>query len=251
MAKKASTHHSHRLDAPDVRAMLRLCNDLHTSPQRDDYKQKLLEGVSDLADADRAWVSVAAFGSAANSEPQIVSAVHLSRTGLSGKSSPDLIEHVAPWGSYREYGKRLNTTAWPATDWCTSAQIATRRRGVRPQHFVHSFIPLAGGRVAACLTVTRSPDRRQFTGRDCSVVCVMHSEAGWVYRSDVMLLSPETRSLSPRERETLQHLLDGKSEKQIAVAMRLSHNTIHHYVKALHRHFKVSSRSELLAKWVK
>ncbi len=82
-------------------------------------------------------------------------------------------------------------------------------------------------------------------------MCILHAELAWVYRADVMLASREARALAPRERETLQHLLSGKGEKQIAREMRVSYNTVHHYVKALHRHFKVSSRSELLARWVR
>lgn len=56
--------------------------------------------------------------------------------------------------------------------------------------------------------------------------------------------------LSPRERETLQRLLAGDSEKQAASNLRLSVNTVHDYVKALHRRFEVSSRAELLAKFI-
>jgi DNA-binding CsgD family transcriptional regulator len=51
-------------------------------------------------------------------------------------------------------------------------------------------------------------------------------------------------------RQTLQRLLVGDSEKQIARCLGLSRNTIHVYVKALYRGFGVSSRGELLAKFV-
>ncbi len=54
--------------------------------------------------------------------------------------------------------------------------------------------------------------------------------------------------LSPRQQQTLQHLLAGDSEKQVARKMGLSQNTVHGYVKALYRRFGVSSRGELLAR---
>jgi DNA-binding CsgD family transcriptional regulator len=57
-------------------------------------------------------------------------------------------------------------------------------------------------------------------------------------------------ALSPREKQTLWKLLAGRGEKEIAAEMRLSINTVHHYVKALYKHFHVSSRAELLAKWM-
>ena len=56
------------------------------------------------------------------------------------------------------------------------------------------------------------------------------------------------QSISPRMRQTLERLLAGDSEKQVAQRLRLSPHTVHIYVKALYRHFDVSSRGELLAK---
>lgn len=56
--------------------------------------------------------------------------------------------------------------------------------------------------------------------------------------------------LSPRLRQTLQRLLAGDSEKQVARHLALSKNTVHVYVKALYREYNVNSRGELLAKFV-
>ena len=57
--------------------------------------------------------------------------------------------------------------------------------------------------------------------------------------------------LSPRQEQTLKHLLDGDSEKQVARKLGLSQHTVHGYVKALYRRYGVSSRAELLAKHLK
>jgi DNA-binding CsgD family transcriptional regulator len=57
--------------------------------------------------------------------------------------------------------------------------------------------------------------------------------------------------LSPRERQTLELLLTGNAEKQIAARLDISRHTVHVYVKSLYKRFGVNSRSELLAKWVK
>ena len=51
------------------------------------------------------------------------------------------------------------------------------------------------------------------------------------------------RPLTRRERETLHHLLAGRSEKQIAAAMDLSERTLHHRVTALFHKFDVQSRA--------
>ena len=44
---------------------------------------------------------------------------------------------------------------------------------------VHSFLPLADGKVVACVTVRREAGRRQFSTRDRAIVCTLHGQAGW------------------------------------------------------------------------
>lgn len=57
-------------------------------------------------------------------------------------------------------------------------------------------------------------------------------------------------NLPPRQRQTLERLLQGDSEKQIALRLKLSPHTIHSYVKALHKRLSVSSRGELLSRFL-
>lgn len=60
-----------------------------------------------------------------------------------------------------------------------------------------------------------------------------------------------SQSMSPRTRQTLELLLAGDSEKQIAGKLGLSPHTVHDYVKAVYRRFDVCSRPELLALWIR
>jgi DNA-binding CsgD family transcriptional regulator len=53
--------------------------------------------------------------------------------------------------------------------------------------------------------------------------------------------------LSPRERETLELLLTGAPQKQIAARMGVSLHTAHDYVKTLYKKLGVNSRLELMA----
>ncbi len=53
--------------------------------------------------------------------------------------------------------------------------------------------------------------------------------------------------LPSRVRQTLECLLEGDSEKQVAKRLGLSQHTVHQYVKDLYRRLGVSSRAELLA----
>ena len=241
----------------DARALLRLCNELHAAGRDPEArKRRLVEGVRDLTAADHAWSAVAVFE--AGGEPVVISAVHTRGEG----ASPD--GAACAWEVYRRL-RRSGHAAKPASssaggkpraEWCTSepAPRAGGRARSRPAAaagpLVYSLVPLGDGRVVACLTVARDPGMPGFTARQRTMLCALHAEVAWVYRPDVMRVSPETRALSRRQLETLDHLLAGKGEKQIAADMRVRYNTVHHYVKALYRHFHVTSRSELLARWV-
>ena len=57
--------------------------------------------------------------------------------------------------------------------------------------------------------------------------------------------------LAPRVRQTLERLLAGDSEKQIASHLGVSPHTVHVYIKSLYRRYDVCSRGELLARFVR
>lgn len=62
---------------------------------------------------------------------------------------------------------------------------------------------------------------------------------------------PTPAGLSRRLRQTLARLVEGDTEKQIAMRLGVSHPTAHQYVTALYRRFGVHSRGQLLAHVVK
>ena len=85
--------------------------------------------------------------------------------------------------------------------------------------------------------------RRQLVADLCRLVGESVG-AGRAKRSTV----PFNGALPRRQDQTLQHLLRGDSEKQVAQKLSLSKHTVHVYVKALYRRYGVSSRAELLAR---
>lgn len=60
-----------------------------------------------------------------------------------------------------------------------------------------------------------------------------------------------TLGLSPRHIQTLQRMLKGDGEKQVAQHLGVSKHTVHVYVKALYLHFGVNTRGELFSLFVK
>ena len=252
-----------RLNLSDVRALLRLCNLLHeTDPEPALRKRRLLQGLCALTGADDASAQVAAFtraGPAAT--PAVISVVHSGgesgprHGGGSGRQADRAGVGPPPWALFRRHMASGAVDDPGGVGWCAPESVSAAARPLhragRPTgHSVYSFLRLSDAGVLGCLTLRRAPGRPRFSNRDRAIACVLHAAAAWVYRADVMLASPDARALSPRQRETLRHLLAGHSEKQIAADMGLSPNTIHTYAKALHRHFGVSTRGELLARWV-
>jgi len=57
--------------------------------------------------------------------------------------------------------------------------------------------------------------------------------------------------LSPQELKTLRLLLEGHSEKEVALELGISVNTVHCYVKRIYARFGVNTRAELMGFWIK
>jgi DNA-binding CsgD family transcriptional regulator len=226
--------------AADVRAMLRLSHVLHTSSDPVARKRHLLSGLCDMLNAESAMSIVA------HVEPRkretIVSSIH---HGVSRVSEKQVLGRCIRSLQHVPRDPDPHPAAWQP--------IGGSSRATRSRRLLHClWRPAPDARVIACLCLFRSAGfALPFLARERLLLHLAHIEMSWIYQVDLVLASRGPASLSPRQRQTLQYLLAGHSEKEIAEQMRLSPNTVHHHVKAIHRHFAVSSRSELLAKWVK
>jgi DNA-binding NarL/FixJ family response regulator len=99
------------------------------------------------------------------------------------------------------------------------------------------------------LGIHRAADRDPFTPSEHRLVRLFHVELGRLWKRDILRQARDPESkLPPRLKQTLDALVAGHSEKEIAAKLTLSHHTIHNYVKALHHRFEVFSRGELLAR---
>lgn len=115
--------------------------------------------------------------------------------------------------------------------------------------FILSQIPLPHVGAVDQLGLHRSNHKEMFTSSQHRLARLLHVELGRLWRKDALSKAKDpTVDLPPRLAQTLGELLNGSSEKQIALKLDLSRHTIHNYVKALHQRFQVSSRGELLAK---
>jgi DNA-binding CsgD family transcriptional regulator len=137
---------------------------------------------------------------------------------------------------------------YPSTDY---------QRIYRVGGFDHSLwcfhsIPGRGGDEFSTMLLFRAEGERDFTARDRGLVREAHAAvAAQIGGALARFAEPSPSALAPRVRQVLRCLLDGDGDKQVAARLRPSTHTVNQYTKAIHRHFGVRSRAELLARWIR
>lgn len=100
------------------------------------------------------------------------------------------------------------------------------------------------------VTLIREKGAPEFTERDAYLADLCLSEMAWPFTADMSFTDPRVEGLQPRLKKVMKHLLEGDSEKQVALKLKLSPHTVHEYVKNLYAELGVCSRGELLAQFV-
>lgn len=94
------------------------------------------------------------------------------------------------------------------------------------------------------MVIYRHKTVRHFSKQDAKL-------AGALWRHLGKSEAREELGFSPRSRQVLTCLLDGFAEKQIAVRLGISRNTVHVHIKKLYRKLGVNSRSQLMVRCLK
>ena len=115
---------------------------------------------------------------------------------------------------------------------------------------LYSWVPLAeagGSYLLSGCVLLRRPGRGAFGGGEARLAHLVFGEAQPLHTHGLHAeLADELAALSPRTRQVLALIVDGLSNKQVAQRLNLSPYTVGDHLKAIHRHFGVSSRAELL-----
>ncbi len=96
----------------------------------------------------------------------------------------------------------------------------------------------------------RRPGSPPFITRESRITHILLSEVPWLH-DDVLSndLGSRVTRLSPRQRITLNLLLEGQTRKQISEHLELSPHSIDSYVKEVFRFFNVHSQPALIARF--
>jgi DNA-binding CsgD family transcriptional regulator len=107
------------------------------------------------------------------------------------------------------------------------------------------------GGVVTAVALYRRREHGVFGERERAIVHVVTGQVDWLHRegNDVPAAG-RVAGLSPRQRQVMWFLVAGYGRKQVAAQLGISEHTVNDYAKALHRHFGVSSRGELVAKFI-
>lgn len=133
-------------------------------------------------------------------------------------------------------------------EWEESEYVQERLRPDGIDEAVVSVSPTPATASVYVICAHRPLRDRPFPLRAVRVIEALQRELGpHLGRGLLVAPQPNLHGLSPRLREVLGCLLDGDGEKQAAARVGISPRTLHDHVKALYRHFGVSSRPELLA----
>jgi DNA-binding CsgD family transcriptional regulator len=129
---------------------------------------------------------------------------------------------------------------------------ALRTQSLEVEDFIFSQRLAQSGTVSFGFSPNRAVGDRAFSSGDVRLLGLLHDELARLVGAILAdhRDGPLVR-LTPRLRQTLEALLEGDSEKQIALRLQLSRHTIHEYVVELYRRFGVHSRAELLAIYVR
>jgi DNA-binding NarL/FixJ family response regulator len=116
-------------------------------------------------------------------------------------------------------------------------------------HHALAFHECAGNpNLHAGLVCFRRRGERNYTQRERAVLAAgQEMIASLLGTALARFEEPSAAALPPRVRQVLACLLEGDSDKQIAVRLGISLHTANHYSKIIHRHFSVDSRATLLA----
>ncbi len=137
-----------------------------------------------------------------------------------------------------------------SAQWYRSEHVQRFRRTSGVDSFIVSLRPLPWMNRDHIIYLLRGWGEPPLSLRHQRIVELFHDELVIMLQRDVhnARADPLPATLSPRLRQTLQLLLAGHAEKQIAARMTLSRHTVHQYIRNLYRRVNVCSKAELLAK---
>lgn len=117
--------------------------------------------------------------------------------------------------------------------------------------FICAWSPFHDHGCCSLCQFLRNPGQRPFAPRDHAIVQHVMTSVPGLYQHDLPR-SDNTdclNTLSPRQRQVLLLLVDGRSRAEMAHLLHLSTHTVKDHIKAIYRRFSVNSQRELMRRF--
>jgi hypothetical protein len=136
--------------------------------------------------------------------------------------------------------RAVSKEAWGQSIWVNEY---VRPAGV--DHFMASVGVIGPSRVEG-FGFMRATGDRPFSEEDRALLHLVRMECGRLFPED-----PGNITLPRRVSSTLERLMAGESDKEIAAQLAISPHTVRQYVKRIYRAYGVSSRAQLIARFAR
>jgi DNA-binding CsgD family transcriptional regulator len=252
------------LNEAEVRQVVRLLAEALTPDDgRSAKAARLMDGLAELADAD-GWFWIRSRVNAIGGSPINLDYLYggavtdanmatWSERALEVHGEPP--EH-APMRRLLGLGRHF-TVARPdcvADDLWHAGENAAHVARFGFDEFLYSWVPLAeanGDHLLSGCVLLRRPGKPPFDPRAMRLAHLIFAEAHPLHTLGLdTTLANKLAPLSPRTRQVLALLIDGLSVKQAAYQLDLSPHTVNGHCKVIYHHFNVSSRAELLRRFM-
>lgn len=135
-------------------------------------------------------------------------------------------------------------------DWYSHPAVKKHRLRTGIDHFVYSIYPLDEPETYSAVGLFRRKGRQPFSARDARIAHIVLNEVEWLHYADL----PGDRGrkvpqLNPRQRVVLIMLIEAHGKDEISRLLHLSPHTVKDYMKAIYKHFGVSSQLELIRRF--
>jgi DNA-binding CsgD family transcriptional regulator len=238
--------------ASHVRQLLRLQGELYEIRDLDERARHMIDGICAMTGASGGGIALSEdfhVGGACGLVEMYTSGFASAGDGsivvgeleASTMRDPAISELVTRWHGTGSLTHRRRELA-PDSTWYRSDYVNLINRASGIDDSVYTVIPGSTPGSVFGMGFYRQWGQRPFTVEERDIIDTFQHGAAGIHRS----IFGRVR-LAPRLRQTLDGLIEGLSEKEIAARMRISVHTVHDYVKTLHLRFRVSSRAQLVA----
>jgi DNA-binding CsgD family transcriptional regulator len=138
-------------------------------------------------------------------------------------------------------------------EWDRSPDFQEVMRTLGADAVIHSFHRITSeADVFEGICWFRGKGGKDFDDREIDLIHIIHERVARLVGSPLARFAdPMPSQLSHRARNVLVCILEGDTDKEVSKRLSISPHTVNHYTKQIFSHFGVTSRTELLARWVR